>query len=265
VIRDDSRFRLIRQERQGVSKARNRGYLESSPGTNFITFMDSDDYWRPEALGILVEALEKTPELIGVHGLGEFIDSEGRLLDDGAFEAFGRRRLGYRNGAIEEWPLEAPTCFATLCWAGTVYPPGLLMVRRTAYEAAGLFDESMRFCEDWDMVVRLSRYGELGFLNRVIIQYRRHASNATRDLAANSYAVRRLHYKIFTSSENRQEHHEILRSGWLAWQRYKVMEKWRVAWHGVSQGSFSGFVHALFATPLYVLRYFRGAPGSGFI
>ncbi|MEK0445058.1 MAG: hypothetical protein RLZZ399_379 [Verrucomicrobiota bacterium] len=263
AVRGDSRFRLIRQNRQGVSRARNRGFWEASREAGYVCFMDSDDCWKPGALSVLLEAVRRSPECIGAHALGEFISCTGSAFQDGAFEAFGRRRLGYWRGAIREWPLDKPSCFASLCWTGTVYPPGLLLTRRRAYEAAGLFDETMQFCEDWDMVVRLSRHGDIQFVNRVILGYRRHEWNATRDLSGNSCAARRLHHKTFFSPENSPEHREILREGWLAWQRFKVLEKWRLARKGVSHGSGTELVQAVLGTPLHALRYLRGHPSLG--
>ena len=46
----DSRFRVITQPKSGSSAARNRGFAASNPGSKFVSFMDSDDVWLPDAL-----------------------------------------------------------------------------------------------------------------------------------------------------------------------------------------------------------------------
>lgn len=51
----DERFRLVRTENGGVSKARNRG-IEISEG-KYITFVDADDALHPEALASMYGAL----------------------------------------------------------------------------------------------------------------------------------------------------------------------------------------------------------------
>lgn len=56
----DSRVRLINQENQGVSAARNRG-IESCLG-EWVVFVDSDDFISPDFLGMIAE--EKSAELL---------------------------------------------------------------------------------------------------------------------------------------------------------------------------------------------------------
>lgn len=264
-IRGDPRFRLIRQEGSGVSVARNHGFYETSRNARFVTFMDADDCWESDALEILLEGANRSGSLVGAHGLAEVINEHGEIVDSGGFESFGRRRLGYRDGVICEWPLDAPTCFSTLCWTGPLYPPGVLMARRKVYEAVGLFDTTMRLCEDWDMAIRLSRYGDITFVNRVVVKYRRHSANASRDVAGNRLAVRRLHYKTFFSDQNRMEHKQLLREGWLAWQKFKLREKWNAALDGIRSGTPLAALRALLSTPVYLARYVKGTPGKGVI
>ena len=52
--------RLLEQENQGVSAARNYGIREAS-GT-WLAFLDSDDAWFPEKLASQVQALETSPD-----------------------------------------------------------------------------------------------------------------------------------------------------------------------------------------------------------
>ena len=96
------------------------------------------------------------------------IDSEGRPLNPGTFADMGRRRLGYDGNAIVAWPLDQPTTFEVLMHASKAYPPGLIMARRDIYEKVGPWDSGIPIAADWDMILRLSRHGELRLLNRVI-------------------------------------------------------------------------------------------------
>ena len=258
----DGRVRLVRQSCGGSSLARNRGFLESSAASEYVTFMDADDVWEPEALATLVGRLMVSPGAIGAHGIADFIDEDGNPLNPGAFSAFGRRRLGYRDGAIREWPLDGPTEFDTLVWTGPLYPPGLLLARRDAYERAGLFDMRLRHCEDWDMCLRISRLGCLQFVDKVLLSYRRHASNQSNDQRDSGVMVRLLHHKTFFSPENTREQREMLRAGWKAWQWYKIKEKWRGAMSGRIKEFPLAVLRALAGVPVHLLRYMRGYPSS---
>ncbi len=57
----DSRIRLIKQENQGVSAARNRGIIEAKH--EWIAFLDGDDLWPPEKLEIFNKYIQDIPDL----------------------------------------------------------------------------------------------------------------------------------------------------------------------------------------------------------
>lgn len=240
--------------------ARNRGFMETSPLAHFVVFMDSDDVWNSDALLILLERVKKSPKAVGAHGLAELIDERGKALNPGSFSEFGRRRLGYLEGEIVVWPRIEPTVFETLVWTGPLYPPGLLLVRREVYEKVGLYDRSLRQCEDWDMCLRLSREGPIEFVDSVLLYYRRHSANLSNDVRGNKKAVRLLHFKTFFSKENSPAHSLMLRKGWKAWQRFKIREKWTAAKKSLlTGGAFSAF-GVIIDLPVHVLRYLRGHP-----
>lgn len=50
---------LIKQANAGVAEARNRGLRQVDAATNYIAFLDSDDWWQEEHLSQGVRALEK--------------------------------------------------------------------------------------------------------------------------------------------------------------------------------------------------------------
>lgn len=53
---EDERLTVIRQENAGLSAARNRGLAQA--GGRYVCFVDSDDYWGPDALAELVRAAD---------------------------------------------------------------------------------------------------------------------------------------------------------------------------------------------------------------
>lgn len=58
LAKTDSRIRVINQENQGVSKARNRGITEA--GGEYIRFVDSDDFVDENSNEILLQAMQTT-------------------------------------------------------------------------------------------------------------------------------------------------------------------------------------------------------------
>lgn len=61
----DSRIRVIHQENHGLGHARNTG-MRLATG-KYIIFLDSDDYWRSDALeGLIIEAEENDLQVVAL-------------------------------------------------------------------------------------------------------------------------------------------------------------------------------------------------------
>ncbi|MGX2997257.1 CDP-glycerol glycerophosphotransferase family protein [Streptomyces sp. JNUCC 64] len=56
----DPRFTLIRKENGGLGAARNTGMSRMSPGSRYLTFVDSDDVIPPDAYRLMVNSLEES-------------------------------------------------------------------------------------------------------------------------------------------------------------------------------------------------------------
>lgn len=260
--REDSRFRVITQTNAGTCAARNRGYASIDPASLYVTFMDHDDLWLPDALATLLAAAEAAPALAGAHGLADFIDEEGAPLLPGEFAAHGRNRIGLaEDGTLREWDFSRPTCFRTLLLRNTVFPPGVLLTRRAYYEKAGLFDPAMGLVEDWDMLLRLSRHGSFAFVNQVVVFYRRHRQSLSlQSHEANTQKVRALQHKAFCSPENTPEQKSIARQVWRKIQVQSMRMKWKAARAQCSEGKYAGAAATLARIYAEIHRFLRGYP-----
>jgi hypothetical protein len=140
-----------------------------------------------------------------------------------------------------------------------LFPPGLLLTRRSAYEAAGPFDESFSRTEDWAMLIRLSRQGPLEFVNEVILHYRRHDQNleATGTVARQAWIVR---CKAFHSPENSREQQHAAKLGWRAYQILLASEAWEPARQSWASGQFLATAKEAMRIGAFCLRYIRGWP-----
>ncbi len=220
----DARFRALQVDHGGSSHARNEGFRASVRGTSYVTFMDSDDAWLPHAFATLLERLEQDDRLAGCHGLAELVDAEGTRYAPGEYAEAGRNRLGLEGRRLVRWPLDRPTTFDVLVNGNVLFPPGLLLARRDVYERAGRFDESLAGPEDWDMLIRLSRFGDLAFVNDVILLYRRHDANqgARPTTPLQAWRVRCI---AFHSPENSPGQQRRARQGWRAYQAMMARQR----------------------------------------
>jgi hypothetical protein len=143
--------RLFRQDNAGPAAARNRGIRDASG--DYIAFLDVDDLWPQNNLGVLADALLRDPQLQVVGGHAQMM-----ILD----EASGR--FEYRGNPRESFP----------------YYIGAALYRRDVFRRVGLFDAHMRMAEDTDWYQRLHESGlRSEKLGQVTLLVRRHGANMT--------------------------------------------------------------------------------------
>jgi glycosyltransferase involved in cell wall biosynthesis len=169
---EDPRFIVIEQENQGQAVARNFG-MSHLPNSTYVSFPDADDEWHTDALRILIEAADALGGS-GSHALADRIDVGGHPLFPGLFAQFGRDRFVTRHLVRRVIPVQAPSTFESLVESCTVYPPGLWLMRRDIFEKAGGFSPWFQNFEDWDLLIRASRFGDFAFVDKVILKYRSH-------------------------------------------------------------------------------------------
>src|SRR3954467_1719440 len=88
VTRQYSHVRLIRQENQGLSAARNTGWRAAR--TRYVVFLDADDRLLPTALEANLKRFTAQPECGFVYGAYRFIDEAGLPIRDEPFRSVGR-------------------------------------------------------------------------------------------------------------------------------------------------------------------------------
>ena len=78
VARRDGSVRYLRQERRGLSEARNSGWRASSG--DYVVFLDADDRLLPGAAAAGLETFLRWPHAAFVFGHYELIDEYGEVL-----------------------------------------------------------------------------------------------------------------------------------------------------------------------------------------
>jgi glycosyltransferase involved in cell wall biosynthesis len=175
----DPRVRVVTGDHRGIAASRNRGFAATNARSEFVTFFDHDDLWEADALETLMRALDANPECVGAHGLARCIDAKGELLPGDDQAETMRARRAVKDGRIVPLPITEPTTFWAELVRNYVTTPGTSLVRRSVLEAVGGFEAATEPCDDWDMILRICRRGDLAFVDKIVLNWRRLASAAS--------------------------------------------------------------------------------------
>lgn len=213
IVAGEPRIRLVRQQHGGVSCARNTGLAALDDGVRYVALLDSDDCYLPGALESLVTSLESRPDAVGTFGLAEYIDQDGRPFRRGEHSDQQRSRRAVGPLGMLDVPPEADSTFADMCVIGAIWPSAVGLLRRRVVQAVGGFDPSFTRQEDWELYLRMSRYGPFPVVDRQVAWYRRHSSNLTGNVVENCYQQERVRYKAWRSTSNTPAQRRIVARG----------------------------------------------------
>jgi len=155
---------VIHQENQGVAMARNNGIKVSN--SEFVAFLDADDWWAPTYLEEMLQTAADYPQagIIGSNYVKVRLGHEQRFFDD------------VLTGYVDYFTLY--TTIAQPLWTGSV------LVRYSALreveEDGYYFKPWLKLGEDFDLWVRLSLITKVAFLNKPLAYYNNDVSPASR-------------------------------------------------------------------------------------
>ena len=148
------RIRYVRQENRGAGAARNRGVCEARG--EYVAFLDGDDLWLPEYLA------EQLSFLRG--GNYELTYTDALLFGDSPLAG---------KTFMETAPSKGPVTFISLIRTDCNIITSGVVARRLPLIEAGLFNESLRNAQDFEMWARMAKRGlRLSYQRKVLLRYR---------------------------------------------------------------------------------------------
>jgi glycosyltransferase involved in cell wall biosynthesis len=166
-------IQLINQENAGLANARNTGIRASMPESKapFIALLDADDVWLSGKLEKQLNLFQASqdPKLGLVYSSYELIDEKGVSI------------VG-ENLIVK--PSLRGEVYSSLLTGNFISGSGSgVLIRSAVFEEVGLFDETLKASEDWDMWIRIARKFHFDYVNESLVQIRMHSANMQKDFS----------------------------------------------------------------------------------
>jgi glycosyltransferase involved in cell wall biosynthesis len=156
----DPRIRVVRQKNGGIVSALNTG-IAFCRG-EYIARMDGDDISYPNRFSLQMDYLDNNPDCVVVGGVFMSIDEAGNRLWP---YRFARNKVT----SFRTFPIQV---------ALTVHP--LAMIRKEALIALGGYRATFPHAEDYELFLRISKYGRVHNLDEILLSYRNHPQSISR-------------------------------------------------------------------------------------
>ena len=153
----------LSQENKGVSAARNAA-IRIAKG-EFYAQLDADDQWTPDYLEVQLKILADNPDIALVYPnatiIGDDLDVQLEFM-----------KVSPSEGEVNFHSLVRQQCTVMTC----------VTARMSAIREAGMFDETLSSCEDFDLWLRIAKnVGRITYHRRVLALYRRHQGSLSSD------------------------------------------------------------------------------------
>ena len=142
---------IYNAEGGGGNHARNTGILAANG--DYIAFLDDDDEWLPEKTQKQADYLDQHPE-VGAVGCARILEYD---LKDRVYEDASKFVEGDRLRAVFKTRSLTTSC---------------LMVRRELLLKVGMFDENLRYWQEYELLIRLCQEADLGKVKENLALFR---------------------------------------------------------------------------------------------
>ena len=155
-------IQYVRKCNGGPNSARNVGIAHCT--SNYIAFLDSDDEWFDDKLEEQVSLIRKNKfQNLGAVYCGCIIVDEN-------------------SNFIRSFPIDKEirgSIYNKLFDANKIVSSASgVLIKRHCFDKVGLFDETLRVGEDWDMWLRLAECYQFDFVPKDVVRVRRHENSA---------------------------------------------------------------------------------------
>ena len=154
---NSEKIRIIKHDfNKGLSASRNTGIKNAK--SNYIAFLDADDYWKSNFLAEIYSLINRFPEAkLFATNYEELFQHDTVLLP--------------KNNAGNLAEQSIITDFFAISLAQPLYCPSSLCVEKSVFNTIGFYNENIRYGEDVDFNIRANSVYQLAYSTKPLIKY----------------------------------------------------------------------------------------------
>jgi glycosyltransferase involved in cell wall biosynthesis len=190
----------------GAHATINRG-IQLSSG-DYVAILNADDAFVPDRISVMQTELQRTDRSFGFSAV-EFIDEVGHSFSTA--DPFARMLKG-RQDAIDKFPTVGFACLASNVTIST----GNFLFSRALFDQIGPFAD-LKYCHDWDFVLRALLVQEPAYIPGTTYKYRIHGSNSFKSLQSVAEAESSSVYRSFFAEISRSKYTNTLAPSPKSW------------------------------------------------
>lgn len=176
-LEDDQRIRYYKHKKNhGGGAARNSG-IKMSNG-RYIAFLDDDDRWYPEKLRLQYHYSQNHPDAGFIYAGFSYIDYETEKI----IKSVSPQYQGNVSSVILKNNI-----------IGSPTP----LIKKECFAQAGLFDEKLNSCQDWDMWIRISQHCFFAYVKEYLAAVTMHGTQISSNLSSKIDSRKKLFNKYF--------------------------------------------------------------------
>lgn len=179
----DERIRYFSKQNEGVAVARNFGIEKAS--TDFICFLDADDYWYPDFLETMHRYSWKLPEQ-KVFAAAIEIETQNKVL-----KAQYSISKNSDFGIVNFFEASQKEC---VLWTSSI------CIHKSVFAKVGEFDTNIKHGEDTELWIRIGLHFPVVFIHKILARYIYDAQSVSRK---QNYFFEKYTFEKYASEESK--------------------------------------------------------------